>query len=121
MPWTGRLSLRVSSNVYLRAFKIRSEGKSYCEWNDCIADLSKAKGAKEGTIDILGDLELDSALKFPAKGRIKTLTINGYGHRISFKGKTVTLTCDLVLNKIKIISASGDWSYKKGRYTLTDE
>ena len=109
------------SNVYLRAFKIRSEGKSYCEWNDCVADLSKAKGAKEGTIDILGDLELDSALKFPAKGRIKTLTINGYGHRISFKGKTVTLTCDLVLNKIKIISASGDWSYKKGRYTLTDE
>ena len=105
--------------AYVRAYRWKLNGKTYCEWNDCIKAVASVKPASDATITLLGDIALPGTLKLPARGKYRTLTINGSGHAVIFSGKKVSLTGDLVLRNISLGSTGGAWTLDKGKYSLT--
>lgn len=110
-----------AGKAYLRAFTMKYSGRSYCEWNDLLSDISKAKPADDISVTLLSDVTVSGTLKLPAKGKYRNLTIIGGGHTISFTGKTVSLTGNLTLRDIRIKQKKGTWVLKKGKYELTND
>lgn len=102
--------------AYLRAFTIKYNGNTYCEWQDMINDINRMKPAGEAVVTLLADVDVPGTLKLPARGRYTDLTINGGGHRLTFNSRNVTLTGNLTLRNISLASDTGEWILKKGKY-----
>ena len=108
-----------NNKAYLRAFRLQLGDKTYCETADLMSSISNA-GDKSKTyeINILGDCNVGT-LKLPKSGTYSSLTINGGGYTVTLSGTSLTLTGDLTLNDITIVSAKGAWTLNSKKYNLT--
>ncbi len=108
-----------SGKAAVRAFRLVLNDTAYCDWSEIVNFINKEKKPTANyTIELLSDIDLGSGFKFPGKGKYAGLTIDGNGHTLSFKGKSITLTGDLTLQDIKVRSANQPWTVKAGKYKL---
>ena len=106
-----------SGKVCVRAMAYILNGQPYCEWNDVISAINKAKNANAHyTLELLKDTDLNSGFKLPGRKKYASLTIDGNNYTIMFKGKSVSLTGDMTLDNVTVGSKGGAWTLKTGGF-----
>ncbi len=108
---------------YLKAYTIDVNGTKYAFWDTAIKAITSK--TTDYTITLLADVNIGAALKLPTASKCKSLTINGNGHGITFKGTTLALTGDLTLKNVKVSSVKNGkpvaWTIKKNGFKLVTD
>ncbi len=95
--------------------------EKFSDWSELMNAITKKNKPKNTyTVTVLCDVNIGSSFKLPAKNKYNGLTITASSTRtVTFSGTSISLTGNLKLERVKIVSTKKKIKVNKGKYTLS--